>query len=149
MLAKRLNKEIQDLQKNPVMNCSAGPKYQDDITVWEATIFGPEGTPYAGGVFYLDITFTDEYPYKPPQIYFKTPIYHCNISKKGGICLDILKDNSWSPALTISKVLLSICSLMADPNPNDPLRQEVAELFKNNKDIHDTNAREYTLVYAA
>ncbi len=147
LLIKRLQNELQELQSNPVSNCSAGPIDTADITHWKATIFGPEGTPYAGGIFYMDITYTSDYPFKPPKIFFTTPIYHCNINKRGGICLDILKDN-WSPALNTSKLLLSICSLLAEPNPTDPLVPEIAELLRQNKDVHDANAREYTIKYA-
>jgi len=78
---------------------------------------GPEGSPYAGGIYFLKINFPEEYPFKPPKIVFRTRVYHCNINARGEICLDVLKDN-WSPALTISKVLLSICSLLTDPNPS-------------------------------
>lgn len=100
------------------------------------------GSPYQAGVFFLDIHFPADYPFKPPkvlirrdlvmlvrynvcytyptydklQVTFRTRIYHCNINSSGQICLDILKDQ-WSPALTVSKVLLSVCSLLTDPNP--------------------------------
>ena len=146
LLIKRLQNELTDLQANPVSNCSAGP-IGSELTNWQATIFGPEDTPYFGGIFYLELKFTNEYPFKPPKVYFKTPIYHCNINRQGGICLDILKDN-WSPALNISKLLLSICSLLAEPNPNDPLVPEIADLLRKSKEVHDANAREFTLRYA-
>eukprot|EP00889_Picochlorum_renovo_P002288 jgi/Picre1/29318/NNA_004708.t1 len=87
---------------------------------------GPSGSPYAGGVFFLDIKFPGDYPFKPPKVTFKTRIYHCNISSQGQICLDVLKEQ-WSPALTVSKVLLSICSLLTDPNPSDPLVPAIAQ----------------------
>jgi ubiquitin-conjugating enzyme E2 D/E len=108
---------------------------------------GPEGTPYHGGIFFLRINFPSDYPFKAPKIAFTTPIYHCNVNKSGGICLDILK-GQWSPALTISKVLLSITSLLSDPNPDDPLMPEIAKLYKSNRAKHDVNARESTIKYA-
>lgn len=147
MLNKRLLKELNDMKENPNTDCSAGP-VGDQLTLWSATIFGPKDTPYEGGVFNLEIKFTSEYPFKPPYVKFITPIYHCNISSNGGICLDILKQN-WSPALTISKLLISICSLLSEPNPGDPLVPSIARLYKENKEVHDANAREYTLKHAS
>ena len=102
MALKRIQRELQELGRDPPANCSAGPM-GDDLFHWQATIMGPEDSPYSGGVFFLDIHFPADYPFKPPKVTFTTRIYHCNINSNGGICLDILKDN-WSPALTISKV---------------------------------------------
>ncbi|XP_045153624.1 ubiquitin-conjugating enzyme E2 E1 [Echinops telfairi] len=128
------------------LSLSAGPK-GDNIYEWRSTILGPPGSVYEGGVFFLDITFTPEYPFKPPKVTFRTRIYHCNINSQGVICLDILKDN-WSPALTISKVLLSICSLLTDCNPADPLVGSIATQYMTNRAEHDRMARQWTKRYA-
>ena len=144
---KRIRKELEEMQKNPPENCSAGLVNERDPYEWRATIIGPEGSPYQGGIFYLKIHLSADYPFKAPHITFTTKIYHCNVNANGSICLDILKDK-WSPALTISKALLSICSLIDDPNPNDPLVFEIAELLLKNKTQHDMNAREATMLYA-
>merc|ERR1712072_1117932 len=123
MALKRINKELLDLGKDPPANCSAGP-VGDDLFHWQATIMGPPDSPFAGGVFFLNVHFPTDYPFKPPKVSFNTRLYHPNVNSNGAICLDILKDQ-WSPALTISKVLLSICSLLTDPNPDDPLVQRL------------------------
>lgn len=147
MATKRLNKELKNFKKDPPSNCSAD-LVNNDIKHWFAIILGPKDSPYENGVFYLDIHFGQNYPFKPPKVYFKTKVYHPNIStSNGSICLDILKDN-WSPALTISKVLISICSLLTDPNPDDPLEPEIANIYKTNKDVYEANAREFTARYA-
>lgn len=144
---KRLKSEINEMNTSPPLNCSAGPIEERNLFKWQGTIIGPEGTPYAGGLFNISIDFTNDYPFKPPKMLFTTKIYHCNINSFGAICLDILKDQ-WSPALTISKVLLSICSLLDQPNPDDPLVQEIATLYKTNKQEHDRRALLFTLEYA-
>lgn len=144
---KRLRNELQDIQKSDIPNISVGP-INDNLFEWEAVILGPIGTPYEGGVFNLNISIPSNYPFKPPIVIFKTKIYHPNINSSGSICLDILK-NQWSPALTILKILLSICSLLSDPNPNDPLVSDIANLLKNSPDVYFETAKNWTTIYAS
>ena len=144
---KRIQKELIDLGKDPPANCSAGPLDEKDQYHWQATIMGPDDSPFAGGVFFLNIHFPTDYPFKPAKLNFTTRIYHPNINSNGSICLDILKEQ-WSPALTISKVLLSISSLLTDPNPDDPLVPEIAHIYKSDKAKYEATAREWTRKYA-
>uniref|UniRef100_A0A4W5NE15 E2 ubiquitin-conjugating enzyme n=1 Tax=Hucho hucho TaxID=62062 RepID=A0A4W5NE15_9TELE len=176
MALKRIHKELNDLARDPPAQCSAGP-VGDDMFHWQATIMGPvsithlfcslvvhsfcsrscnsnhlfcflqNDSPYQGGVFFLTIHFPTDYPFKPPKVAFTTRIYHPNINSNGSICLDILR-SQWSPALTISKVLLSICSLLCDPNPDDPLVPEIARIYKTDREKYNRIAREWTQKYA-
>ncbi|KAJ4145099.1 hypothetical protein LMH87_003959 [Akanthomyces muscarius] len=172
MALKRINKELTDLgrgvplgaqqscamacnggllrgmlySRDPPSSCSAGP-VGEDLFHWQATIMGPSDSPYSGGVFFLAIHFPTDYPFKPPKVNFTTRIYHPNINSNGSICLDILRDQ-WSPALTISKVLLSICSMLTDPNPDDPLVPEIAHVYKTDRPRYEATAREWTRKYA-
>uniref|UniRef100_A0A6N2KE80 UBC core domain-containing protein n=1 Tax=Salix viminalis TaxID=40686 RepID=A0A6N2KE80_SALVM len=180
MAAKRILKELKDLQKDPPTSCSAGP-VAEDMFHWQATIMGPADSPYAGGVFLVTIHFPPDYPFKPPKVAFRTKVFHPNINSNGSICLDILKEQ-WSPALTISKifihvhclqnvpmcnvtalklacqsmlmcidsneVLLSICSLLTDPNPDDPLVPEIAHMYKTDRAKYEATARSWTQKYA-
>jgi len=146
MAQRRIQKELVDIQKDPPSGCSAGP-IGDDLFKWEGVIMAPADSPYAGGIFKLNIHFPTDYPFKQPHITFQTKIYHPNINSSGGICLDILK-TQWSPALTISKVLLSILSLLTDPNPDDPLMPDIAHQYKTNRAAYEMTAREWTIMHA-
>ena len=147
MALRRIQKELFELGRNPVPNCSAGPISDNDLFVWQGSIVGPEGSPYEGGIFFLELKFSGEYPFKPPLVSFTTKIYHCNVHSSGRICLDILKEQ-WSPALTVEKILLSISSLLTDPNPNNPLSPEIAHLMKTNYSQFETTAKQWCEKYA-
>ncbi|XP_065655900.1 ubiquitin-conjugating enzyme E2 E1 isoform X3 [Hydra vulgaris] len=144
--AKRIQRELADITLDPPPNCSAGPK-GDNLYDWVGTILGPKDSVYQGGVFFLEITFPHDYPFKPPKVIFRTRIYHCNINSQGQICLDVLKDN-WSPAFTVSKILLSVIALLTECNPADPLVGNIAHQFLTNREEHDSLARDWTRRYA-
>ena len=145
---KRLTKEYENICSDSSSNISAQPSGDNNLFEWGAVIIGPKDTPYADGIFKLEVKFPNEYPFRPPKIRFITKIYHPNINVKGEICLDILRDQ-WTSALTIRTVLLSICSLLGSPNPDDPLMPEIANLYKKDKLRYDIVAKEWTGKYAS
>merc|ERR1719231_470766 len=110
-------------------------------------IQGPKESPYEGGCYKLELFLPDQYPMEAPKVRFLTRIYHPNVDKLGRICLDILKDK-WSPALQIRTVLLSIQALLSAPNPDDPLDNGVAEMWKTNEPQALQNAKEWTAKHA-
>jgi ubiquitin-conjugating enzyme E2 D len=144
---KRLQFEKKTIENDAPCNCSAGPINESNLFNWQGTIIGPSNSPYSGGFFRLSIVFPEDYPFKPPKIKFITKILHPNINRHGSICLDILNVN-WSPVLNISKVLLSICSLLNDPNENDPLNSSISKIYKEDKDKYNILVRNYTLTHA-
>ncbi|KAI9363409.1 ubiquitin-conjugating enzyme/RWD-like protein [Zopfochytrium polystomum] len=120
----------------------------DDLCHLKGRFKGPEGTPYQGGEFEVDIQVTMDYPFKPPKMKFITRVYHPNISSQtGAICLDILKDQ-WSPVLTLKTALISLQSLLSDPAPNDPQDAQVARHYLSDKAGFDATARQWTQTYA-
>ncbi|CAF3760928.1 unnamed protein product, partial [Adineta steineri] len=145
---RRLIREIRCLDdySDDILSVSFDAK-SNDYKHWEATIKGPVGTPYENGVFVLDIRFSDDHPLKPPTIKFKTKIYHPNISSKGEICMDILRAQ-WTMALTVDKALISIVSLLSDPNTDDFLVPEAAFLYQANRTEYNRKAKEWTRTYA-
>ena len=94
---------------------SAFPSSPENLLNWTATIAGPSDTPYASLTFKLSFQFPSSYPYAPPTVLFKTPIFHPNVDFSGRICLDILKDK-WSAVYNVQSVLLSLQSLLGEPN---------------------------------
>eukprot|EP00918_Siedleckia_nematoides_P066221 GHVU01143994.1.p2 GENE.GHVU01143994.1~~GHVU01143994.1.p2 ORF type:complete len:149 (+),score=29.87 GHVU01143994.1:541-987(+) len=146
MINKRIQRETQGMATEAPPGISATVD-ANNRRYFHITIAGPEGTPYEGGIYKLELFLPEQYPMEPPKVRFLTKIYHPNIDKLGRICLDILKDK-WSPALQICTVLLSIQALLALPEPDDPLDAQVAEHFKNDKDGANDRARQWNRMYA-
>lgn len=119
----------------------------NNIKYYHGWLNGPLDSAYEDGQFEFELTLNDEHPFKPPKFKFKTKIYHPNIDDDVGVCLDILK-SQWSPALTVSKVLSSVRSLLNDPNPDDPLRPDASNLFKSNKELYLKEVAKYMWSYA-
>ncbi|CAF2101674.1 hypothetical protein BRARA_E02760 [Brassica rapa] len=143
---KRIQREMAELNVDPPPECSAGPK-GDNLYHWIATIIGPSGTPYEGGIFFLDMIFPSDYPFKPPKVVFKTRIYHCNVDASGNLSVEILRD-SWSPALTITKVLQAIRSIFLKPETYNPALPVIARLYLSDREKHEEVAKEWTLRFA-
>eukprot|EP00931_Biecheleriopsis_adriatica_P116144 TRINITY_DN91828_c0_g1_i1.p1 TRINITY_DN91828_c0_g1~~TRINITY_DN91828_c0_g1_i1.p1 ORF type:complete len:202 (-),score=54.07 TRINITY_DN91828_c0_g1_i1:85-690(-) len=145
---KRLQKELEDIQAAGGKGDVTAETVNDDFTEWKAKLKGPEGTPYEGGVFIIDINIPADYPYNPPKMKFATKIWHPNISSQtGAICLDVL-GKEWSPALTIRTALLSIQALLSSPEPDDPQDAEVAEMYKGNRELFRQTAKYWTETFA-
>jgi ubiquitin-conjugating enzyme E2 N len=145
-LPRRIVKETQRLMAEPVEGISAAPT-EDNMRYFHVVIVGPSSSPYEGGIFKLELFLPEDYPMAAPKVRFLTRIYHPNVDKLGRICLDILKDK-WSPALQIRTVLLSIQALMSAPNPDDPLDENVAKMWKTDEARAMETAREWTRMYA-
>ena len=147
MFVRRIQKEVELMSKDPPENCSAGPRDERNLFIWDATIIGPTETPYEGGIFKLVIQFPPEYPHSPPIIKFTTKIFHPNISPSGKICLDILHDGgkAWIPSMTINKVLLSITLLLTTPNTQDPFNIDAAHLYDTNIEEYNATVKEYIM----
>lgn len=112
---KRIYRELLDLSFSLPLQCSARP-VGEDMCHWQVTIKGPNDSPCQGGVIFLKIQFPPSYPYKLPKITSTTRIYHPDIDRSGSISLDILR-SEWSPTLTTSKVLLTMCKPVLPPQP--------------------------------
>lgn len=145
-LPRRIVKETQRLTQEPVPGITAKP-YEDNLRYFNVVISGPSESCYEGGFFRLELFLPSDYPMAPPKVRFLTKIFHPNVDKLGRICLDILKDK-WSPALQIRTVLLSIQALLSAPNPDDPLDNTVAELWKTDPNGAHAKASEWTRTYA-
>lgn len=137
---QRLLRDYKKMKSEQQFGFDAEP-LDDNIQILDALIYGPEDTVWDGGIFRLKLYFSDEYPLQPPKVKFVTQIFHPNVYPDGSICLDILQ-NQWSVTFDVSAVLMSIRSLLCDPNPDSPANSEAAHMYVENKKLYNQKIRE-------
>eukprot|EP00420_Gonyaulax_spinifera_P017254 CAMPEP_0197893874 /NCGR_PEP_ID=MMETSP1439-20131203/33689_1 /TAXON_ID=66791 /ORGANISM="Gonyaulax spinifera, Strain CCMP409" /LENGTH=168 /DNA_ID=CAMNT_0043514173 /DNA_START=63 /DNA_END=569 /DNA_ORIENTATION=+ len=144
---RRLLRDFKKLTADGPEGISAAP-VGDDLFKWTAIVLGPVGTPWEGGVWKLDMTFPAEYPEKPPQVRFRSEVFHPNVFPDGQICLDLLRSQGWSPSYDVGAILVAIQSLLADPDthvsPEGGANPDAEALYV--RDRRQYNARVKALV---
>ncbi|KAL9419019.1 hypothetical protein AB3S75_036886 [Citrus x aurantiifolia] len=141
-VTQRLQKELMSLMMSGGdLGVSAFPE-GESIFTWIGTIEGGKGTMYEGLSYKLSLHFPLDYPFKPPQVKFETMCFHPNVDQYGNICLDILQDK-WSSAYDCRTILLSIQSLLGEPNPESPLNSYAAALLNNKEDYRKMVQKQY------
>lgn len=128
-VSKRLQQELMSLMTSNDKGISAFPN-GDKLLSWVATVTGPADSVYEGLKYKLRLEFPAGYPYTAPTVRFTTPCFHPNVDQYGNICLDILKEK-WSALYEVRTILLSIQSLLAEPNTNSPLNVDASKLWSN------------------
>lgn len=119
----------------------------EDITDIQATIEGPAGTPYEGGLFRVKLVLGKDFPASPPKGFFSTKIFHPNVASNGEICVNTLKKD-WKPDLGVKHILLTIKCLLIVPNPESALNEEAGKLLLERYDDYSKRAQWWTDIHA-
>jgi len=132
------------------LNSPEGIKLQindADVTDIQAYIQGPEGTPYAGGIFRVKLLLAKDFPATPPKAFFVTRIFHPNVAANGEICVNTLK-RDWKPDLGIKHILLTIKCLLIVPNAESALNEEAGKMLLERYDDYSQRAKMMTEIHA-
>ncbi|XP_065838189.1 ubiquitin-conjugating enzyme E2 G2-like [Oscarella lobularis] len=143
---KRLMAEYKQLTLNPPEGIIAGPKNEENFFEWEAIIIGPDGTPFDGGAFPVELIFPKDYPLSPPKMRFTCEMFHPNVYPDGRVCISILhapgddplgyerSEERWSPVQSVEKILLSVVSMLAEPNPESGADVDASKMWRDNRE---------------
>ncbi|KND01934.1 uncharacterized protein SPPG_02441 [Spizellomyces punctatus DAOM BR117] len=139
-----LQRQLKELMKHPIPGFRVAMK-DDNIFEWEVGIIGPFRTPYAGGYFLATLKFPQDFPFNPPTFTFNSPFFHPNVYPDGRLCISILHppgddplsgesaSERWNPTQSVESVLLSILSLLNDPNCSSPANVNAGVLYRKDR----------------
>ncbi|KAF2754669.1 ubiquitin-conjugating enzyme [Pseudovirgaria hyperparasitica] len=152
--SKRLFHEYRTLTTDPPDGITAGPLSEDDLFTWEALISGPADTPFEGGIFPATLVFPKDYPLAPPTMRFTCDIWHPNVYPNGAVCISILHppgddpmmyekaSERWSPIQSVEKILISVMSMLAEPNDESPANVDAARMWRERRDEYERIVRD-------
>ncbi|KAK0538429.1 ubiquitin conjugating enzyme Ubc7/UbcP3 [Tilletia horrida] len=152
---KRLAIEYKQLSSDPDgLFPAVGPISEDNYLEWEALLPGPEDTPFEGGVFSAKLSFPSTYPLEPPVMRFEPPIFHPNVYPDGLVCISILHaagddpnmyesaSERWSPVQSVEKVLLSVLSMLAEPNVESGANIDACKMYRDDPKGYERTIRD-------
>ncbi|XP_011051168.1 PREDICTED: ubiquitin-conjugating enzyme E2 R2 isoform X1 [Acromyrmex echinatior] len=138
--------EYKSLQEEPVEGFRVKLVNEDNMFEWEVAIFGPPDTLYQGGYFKAHMKFPPDYPYSPPSIRFMTKVWHPNVYENGDLCISILHPpvddpqsgelpcERWNPTQNVRTILLSVISLLNEPNTYSPANVDASVMYRRWRD---------------
>uniref|UniRef100_A0A8C2Q4H8 Ubiquitin-conjugating enzyme E2 G2 n=1 Tax=Cyprinus carpio TaxID=7962 RepID=A0A8C2Q4H8_CYPCA len=151
---KRLMAEYKQLTLNPPEGIVAGPVNEENFFEWEALIMGPEDTCFEGGVFPAILSFPSDYPLSPPKMKFTCDMFHPNIYPDGRVCISILhapgddpmgyesSAERWSPVQSVEKILLSVVSMLAEPNDESGANVDASKMWREDREQFNRLAKQ-------
>ena len=148
MAIRRLRKELEEMRTYGVTGVQDASPRDDNLFTWSAKLEGPLHSPYEGGVFRVDITFPETYPFQAPKLKFRTCIYHPSISKASGEICSAIIEEGWKPNKSVSWVLRTVLEVLQKPSSSSPLEADVAKQFERYPNEFRRTAKEWTKMYA-
>jgi ubiquitin-conjugating enzyme E2 G1 len=144
--AELLRRQFCELSRNPPEGISVGLGDDDDIFKWQVMLIGPPDTMYEGGFFSATLTFPQDFPNMPPEMIFKSQMWHPNIYPDGKVCISILHppgedtmnasetaDMRWRPIHGVESIVVSVISMLSDPNDDSPANLDAAVMWRDDK----------------
>jgi len=134
----RAQKDISEM--DPIPGTKISFPDPDNLMKFDVSVKPADGM-YKAATFMFNVEIPATYPYDPPKVVCNTLVYHPNIDWEGKVCLNILRQD-WMPVLSLGSVIFGLMTLFLEPNPDDPLNKEAAQLMVEKAKDFQRNVQE-------